>query len=197
MVPWNPTSRIPPHDIYSGAIPAIESEWPSNCLCLCQTCKVFGAAGLPRCAGFGVPRWFLGVSEKWWDAWCKSIFGAVTNDPEINIIFQIPAEKVIVYIHIPLWVSRPSVREDHGSMLIDPHVGCQSFKSQHDSFRVLRNLYNPYKWPYKWVNGVITLLIGIITPLMTGVWAHLVYTMQSRPLNSHLLEMFKGNDIHS
>ena len=28
--------------------------------------------------------------------------------------------------------------------------------------------YNPYKWPYKWVTGVITLLIGVITPLITG-----------------------------
>ena len=28
--------------------------------------------------------------------------------------------------------------------------------------------YNPYKWPYKWVNGVITLLIGVKTPFTTG-----------------------------
>ena len=28
--------------------------------------------------------------------------------------------------------------------------------------------YNPYKLPYKWVNGVITLLIGVITPLITS-----------------------------
>ena len=27
---------------------------------------------------------------------------------------------------------------------------------------------NPYKWPYKWVTGVITLLIGVITPFITG-----------------------------
>ena len=25
--------------------------------------------------------------------------------------------------------------------------------------------YDPYKWPYKLVTGVITLLIGVITPL--------------------------------
>ena len=25
-----------------------------------------------------------------------------------------------------------------------------------------------YKWPYNWVTGVITLLIGVITPLITG-----------------------------
>ena len=25
-----------------------------------------------------------------------------------------------------------------------------------------------YKWPYKWVTGVITLLIGVITPFITG-----------------------------
>ena len=28
--------------------------------------------------------------------------------------------------------------------------------------------YNPYKWPYNWVTGVITLLIGVITPFITG-----------------------------
>ena len=25
-----------------------------------------------------------------------------------------------------------------------------------------------YKWHYKWVTGVITLLIGVITPFITG-----------------------------
>ena len=28
--------------------------------------------------------------------------------------------------------------------------------------------YNPYNWPYKWVNGVITLLIRVINPFITG-----------------------------
>ena len=28
--------------------------------------------------------------------------------------------------------------------------------------------YNPYKWPYKWVTGVIPLLIGVITQFITG-----------------------------
>ena len=28
--------------------------------------------------------------------------------------------------------------------------------------------YNPCKWPYKWVTGVITLPIGVITPFITG-----------------------------
>ena len=28
--------------------------------------------------------------------------------------------------------------------------------------------YNPYKLPYKWVTGVITLLMGVITPFITG-----------------------------
>ena len=28
--------------------------------------------------------------------------------------------------------------------------------------------YNPYRWPYKWVTGVITLLIGVITQFITG-----------------------------
>ena len=34
--------------------------------------------------------------------------------------------------------------------------------------------YNPYKWPYKWVIGIITLLIGVIIPFIMIVWAHLV-----------------------
>ena len=29
-------------------------------------------------------------------------------------------------------------------------------------------IYNPYKWPYKWVAGVITLLIEVIFPFITG-----------------------------
>ena len=28
--------------------------------------------------------------------------------------------------------------------------------------------YNLYKWPYKWVTGVITLHMGVITPYITG-----------------------------
>ena len=28
--------------------------------------------------------------------------------------------------------------------------------------------YNPYKWPYNWETGVISLLVGVITPLITG-----------------------------
>ena len=28
--------------------------------------------------------------------------------------------------------------------------------------------YNSYKWPCKWVTGAITLLIGVITPFITG-----------------------------
>ena len=28
--------------------------------------------------------------------------------------------------------------------------------------------YNPYKWPSKWATGVITLVIGIINPFITG-----------------------------
>ena len=28
--------------------------------------------------------------------------------------------------------------------------------------------YNPYKWPYKWGTGVITVLIGVITPVISG-----------------------------
>ena len=28
--------------------------------------------------------------------------------------------------------------------------------------------YKPYKLPYKWVTGVITLLIGVITPFITS-----------------------------
>ena len=29
--------------------------------------------------------------------------------------------------------------------------------------------YNPYKWPYKWVTGGITLISGVITLLITGM----------------------------
>ena len=28
--------------------------------------------------------------------------------------------------------------------------------------------YNPYKWPCNWVTVVITLLVAVITPLITG-----------------------------
>ena len=28
--------------------------------------------------------------------------------------------------------------------------------------------YNPHKWPYQWVTGVITLLIGVVTPFING-----------------------------
>ena len=28
-------------------------------------------------------------------------------------------------------------------------------------------IYNPFKWPYNWVTGVITLLIEVITPHIT------------------------------
>ena len=31
-----------------------------------------------------------------------------------------------------------------------------------------RNIYNPYKWPYKRVTGVITLQIGVITQFITS-----------------------------
>ena len=33
--------------------------------------------------------------------------------------------------------------------------------------------YSPYPWPYTWVTRVITLLMGVITPLTTGSGAHL------------------------
>ena len=39
--------------------------------------------------------------------------------------------------------------------------------------------YNPYNWPYKWVNGVITLLIRAINPFITGrAGAHLAIDEQ-------------------
>ena len=28
--------------------------------------------------------------------------------------------------------------------------------------------YNPYKWPYKWLTVLITLVIGVINPVITG-----------------------------
>ena len=35
---------------------------------------------------------------------------------------------------------------------------------------------NPYKWPYKWVTGIlnITLHVGVITPFITEIVTHLV-----------------------
>ena len=35
-------------------------------------------------------------------------------------------------------------------------------------------LWGPYKWPCKWVAGVITLLIRVITSFITIVGAHFV-----------------------
>ena len=33
---------------------------------------------------------------------------------------------------------------------------------------VLNRFITPIKWPYKWVTGVVTLLIEVVTPLTTG-----------------------------
>ena len=33
---------------------------------------------------------------------------------------------------------------------------------------IYKSTYNPCKWPYKWVTGVITLLVGVITTVVTG-----------------------------
>ena len=33
---------------------------------------------------------------------------------------------------------------------------------------VLNRFITPIKWPYKWVTGVVTLLIEVVTPLITG-----------------------------
>ena len=35
-------------------------------------------------------------------------------------------------------------------------------------FLVINGGYNSYKWSCKWLTGVITLLIGVITPFITG-----------------------------
>ena len=32
----------------------------------------------------------------------------------------------------------------------------------------IHGYYGYSKWPFKWVTGVLTLLIGVITPLVTG-----------------------------
>ena len=37
-----------------------------------------------------------------------------------------------------------------------------------DFYQLQVELWGPFKWPYKWVSGVITLLIGVITTLITG-----------------------------
>ena len=39
---------------------------------------------------------------------------------------------------------------------------------------VINEVITPIKWPYKWITGVITLLIGVVTLLITGSGAHLV-----------------------
>ena len=33
---------------------------------------------------------------------------------------------------------------------------------------VINRFITPIKWPYKWVTGVVTLLIEVVTPLITG-----------------------------
>ena len=43
------------------------------------------------------------------------------------------------------------------------------FSTQGGPLRVIsRVIANPFKWPYIWVTGVITLLTGVITPVLTG-----------------------------
>ena len=39
---------------------------------------------------------------------------------------------------------------------------------------IYMELFSPYKWPYQWVTGIRTLLIGVITPFITGSGAHLI-----------------------
>ena len=47
--------------------------------------------------------------------------------------------------------------------------GCKTGRSCGSLVFSLQKLVPPYKWPYKWVAGVITLLMGIITPCITGM----------------------------
>ena len=42
--------------------------------------------------------------------------------------------------------------------------------------------YKPYKWPYKWATGVITLLIGVITPFITSRGPTLKHFLFSPPI---------------
>ena len=42
------------------------------------------------------------------------------------------------------------------------------FALENALFGLVTYKVGPYKWPYKWVTGVITLLIGVITPFITG-----------------------------
>ena len=42
-------------------------------------------------------------------------------------------------------------------------------------------LYNPYKWPYNWVNGVITPISGVITLLITGTGPTLYQVLEIYP----------------
>ena len=41
---------------------------------------------------------------------------------------------------------------------------------------VINGVIIPYKWPYKWLTALITLVIGVINPVITGSGAHLVPT---------------------
>ena len=40
-------------------------------------------------------------------------------------------------------------------------------------------IYYPYKWPCKWITGVITPTSGVITLLITSAGAHLVPSMEN------------------
>lgn len=37
-----------------------------------------------------------------------------------------------------------------------------------DLYKVMGRVISPYKCPYKWASGVITWLVGVTTPFMTG-----------------------------
>ena len=47
--------------------------------------------------------------------------------------------------------------------------------------------YNPYKWPFKWVTGVITLLGGVITRFVTGRGPSCTKSTMPEPFSGALL----------
>ena len=46
--------------------------------------------------------------------------------------------------------------------------------------------YNPYKWPYKWLTVLITLVIGVINPVITGRGPTLYLTLQNTKMTTLL-----------
>ncbi len=55
--------------------------------------------------------------------------------------------------------------------------------------------YSSYKWPYKWVTGVINLLVGVITPFISGKGPSL-YEQHGIFVSSYRLSQHRGGSGH-